>query len=309
MIKFRGSALLRGAATLILILAIGVLAVDRNNFKTCEQSSFCRSVFSFVYNAATCFNKTISPPFLSLNLSLTPSRCRKVEPGNSVFEVVPGTVQTFRDHVNVDLINRENQHQFVLKLESVQGNTFHLEIDEKTPLQPRYRVVDALKGPVSTAPVQVTKAADETTIVSENKKAVIVHKPLRIDFYLDDVLTVSVNSKGLMRFEHLRKKPEGTANDGTDTENGDNTVVKSIEDADPGAWEENFKSHHDSKKKGPEAIALDFSFPRADILFGIPEHADSFALKSTIDGEPYRLYNLDVFEYELNNGMALYGEN
>lgn len=24
-------------------------------------------------------------------------------------------------------------------------------------------------------------------------------------------------------------------------------------------------------------------------------------------GEPYRLYNLDVFEYELDNPMALYG--
>ena len=24
-------------------------------------------------------------------------------------------------------------------------------------------------------------------------------------------------------------------------------------------------------------------------------------------GDPYRLYNLDVFEYELNNPMALYG--
>lgn len=23
-------------------------------------------------------------------------------------------------------------------------------------------------------------------------------------------------------------------------------------------------------------------------------------------GEPYRLYNLDVFEYELDNGMAIY---
>ena len=23
--------------------------------------------------------------------------------------------------------------------------------------------------------------------------------------------------------------------------------------------------------------------------------------------EPYRLFNLDVFEYDLNNGMALYG--
>jgi len=25
------------------------------------------------------------------------------------------------------------------------------------------------------------------------------------------------------------------------------------------------------------------------------------------NGDPYRLYNLDVFEYELNTGMALYG--
>lgn len=232
-----------------------------------------------------------------------------MEPGNSVFEVVPGTVQTFRDHVTVELLNRENRHPFILKLESVQGNTFHLEIDEKAPLKPRYRVVDALKGPVQTVAVQVEKGADETTVTSQNKKAVIVHKPFRLDFYLDDVLTVSVNSKGLMRFEHLRKKTEPKHED---AEHGGaeapDAAPQAIEDADPGAWEENFKSHHDSKKDGPEAIALDFSFPRADLLFGIPEHADSFALKSTLDGEPYRLYNLDVFEYELNNGMALYGE-
>lgn len=43
---------------------------------------------------------------------------------------------------------------------------------------------------------------------------------------------------------------------------------KSIEDEDPGAWEENFKSHHDAKPHGPQAIALDFSFPEARILFG-----------------------------------------
>jgi mannosyl-oligosaccharide alpha-1,3-glucosidase len=30
-------------------------------------------------------------------------------------------------------------------------------------------------------------------------------------------------------------------------------------------------------------------------------------LKSTKDSEPYRLYNLDVFKYELNEPMALYG--
>ena len=78
-------------------------------------------------------------------------------------------------------------------------------------------------------------------------------------------------------------------------------------DSDPGAWEENYKSHHDVKPLGPEAIALDFSFPGAEHVYGIPEHADSLALKSTKTTDPYRLYNLDVFEYELNERMSLYG--
>jgi alpha 1,3-glucosidase len=48
-------------------------------------------------------------------------------------------------------------------------------------------------------------------------------------------------------------------------------------------------------------------------VYGIPEHASSFALKNTRGksnngyNEPYRLYNLDVFEYELDSPMALYG--
>lgn len=95
--------------------------------------------------------------------------------------------------------------------------------------------------------------------------------------------------------------------DGENAEEQPQETNKLAEEEDAGAWEENYKSHHDSKPNGPEAVAMDFSFPRAEVLFGIPEHADSFALKSTLNGEPYRLYNLDVFEYELDNGMALYG--
>lgn len=33
---------------------------------------------------------------------------------------------------------------------------------------------------------------------------------------------------------------------------------------------------------------------------------DLIALSSLRSGDPYRLYNLDVFEYELDNPMALY---
>ena len=47
-------------------------------------------------------------------------------------------------------------------------------------------------------------------------------------------------------------------------------------------------------------------------MFGLAEHASQFALKATTGGagayeEPYRFYNLDVFEYELDEPMALYG--
>lgn len=155
--------------------------------------------------------------------------------------------------------------------------------------------------------MKVTSKTDSLiTVTSGPNEAVIQTSPFKIDFYQNKVLTVSVNAKGLMKFEHLRVRPHPQPP--ADEQNPEeNELRKQTEDDDPGSWEENFKSHHDSKPNGPEAIALDFTFPQADILFGIPEHADSFALKTTTSGEPYRLYNLDVFEYELDNGMALYG--
>ena len=46
-------------------------------------------------------------------------------------------------------------------------------------------------------------------------------------------------------------------------------------------------------------------------VYGIPEHASSFSLKTTSNegqySEPYRLYNLDVFEYETDSPASLYG--
>jgi len=79
-------------------------------------------------------------------------------------------------------------------------------------------------------------------------------------------------------------------------------------------WEEKFGSHVDSKPHGPMSVGMELTFPSSKHLFGLPEHASSTQLKTTkgADGvrhynEPYRLYNLDVFEYELDETMALYG--
>ena len=79
---------------------------------------------------------------------------------------------------------------------------------------------------------------------------------------------------------------------------------------------DNFGGHKDSQILGPKSVGIDFSFPFAQHVYGIPEHATSLSLPTTTKGsaniaskynEPFRLYNLDVFEYELDNSMALYG--
>ncbi|MBE7182765.1 MAG: glycoside hydrolase family 31 protein, partial [Terriglobus roseus] len=77
-------------------------------------------------------------------------------------------------------------------------------------------------------------------------------------------------------------------------------------------WDESFGGNTDTKPRGPESIGLDITFPGYEHVYGIPEHAGPLSLKETRGGdgqytEPYRLYNADVFEYELDSPMTLYG--
>lgn len=78
---------------------------------------------------------------------------------------------------------------------------------------------------------------------------------------------------------------------------------------------DSFGGHSDSQPNGPASVGLDFAFPFANNVYGIPEHTSPLSLPATSFGpggqakynDPYRLYNLDVFEYELDTTMALYG--
>lgn len=171
--------------------------------------------------------------------------------------------------------------------------------------------------------IKVTEDADKIILTAGTNKAVIHAKPFTIEFFRNDILFVTANAKGLLRYEHLRRRraqeytyfslfsfilhapswfgydvsiwenvfysranPENPENqENPDIEAraanaADDGEVRLNDEADdqPGAWEEEFKSHHDSKPNGPEAVALDFTFPQAQVLFGIPEHADAFAL-------------------------------
>lgn len=263
-------------AAVFCILVANVLSVDRNNFRTCDQTSFCR-------------------------------RCRAVQPGASPYQLNLDSLQTTASSVSAEILNSVLNVKFVFQLYSLADNTFRMKINELSPLKPRHEVNFVLNGEPNYVRLEVLEKTSEKAVVkSGENKVEIFANPFRVDVYRGTELLISTNARGLMRFEHLRPKP---APKPETPEGEEQAAVAPTDDteSDPGAWEENYKSHHDSKPNGPSAVAMDFTFPGAEQAYGVPLHADFFALRNTKGIDPYRLFNLDVFEYELENGMSLYG--
>ncbi|XP_065920024.1 neutral alpha-glucosidase AB-like [Dysidea avara] len=295
---------------LLVALFVGCHAVDRSNFKTCDQSTFCK-------------------------------RNRALEPGESQYHVLPDTVVLSDSSVTMDVINKQNDVLFTAEIHALEDNTARIRINEKSPLHPRYGVQGVLIGEPKADNWKVQRSSDGFQAVFGNSTAVITFSPFRVDFLVNNEVAVSVNNRGLLNIEHYRnkkvkeeQKPEeeeadqegkeeedtGNQEEDPNKEEGDIEDFEDDEedemdspptddgDDEAGMWEETFKTHHDSKPYGPSSVGLDVSFPGSEHVYGIPEHADSLALKVTKGStDPYRLYNLDVFEYELNNPMALYG--
>ncbi|CAF1344757.1 unnamed protein product [Rotaria sordida] len=255
----------------ILILNIpSIENVDRQNFKTCDQSSFCR-------------------------------RQRKYKPDTTPYEVDLNSMKTIdKGHLQFILLNTlKSNIKFQLDLYTLEHNSLRVKINEINPLRKRYEVEYVLVGEPKLVDVTFKKTDNNQVEgrFGETAKFLLNAKPFRLDLFTNDIFVISVNSKNMFNFEHYRKKP---GSDGAETENN-------TEDNEDGMWEETFKSHHDSKPNGPSSIGVDINFLNFENVYGIPEHADAFSLRSTHDTDPYRLYNLDIFEYDIKNPMALYG--
>jgi len=192
----------------------------------------------------------------------------------------------------------------ILSLSVYKDGIVRLKIDEDHSLNPpkkRFQVPDVVVSEFEEKKIWLQKVATETisgdtspssvVYVSDGYEAVVRHDPFEV--YVreksgDRRRVVSLNSHGLFDFEQLGRKTEG-----------DN-------------WEEKFRTHTDSRPSGPQSISFDVSFYDSSFVYGIPEHATSFALKPTKgpgveESEPYRLFNLDVFEYDHESPFGLYG--
>ena len=85
-----------------------------------------------------------------LSMFICCRRNRDLEPTESAYHVVPGTISVGTDKVTFELVNSEAS--FIGELFTLVDNTARLMINEKSPLYPRYIVKDSLVGEPKGAP-------------------------------------------------------------------------------------------------------------------------------------------------------------
>lgn len=118
-------------------------------------------------------------------------------------------------------------------------------------------------------------------------QAVIRHEPFGIEFQRDGETQVKFNERGLLNLEHWRQKVEKPVEEKKEGEEekkeGEEEKKEELPQGEDEStwWEETFGGNTDSKPRGPEAVALDISFPGYEHVFGIPEHATRLSLKTT----------------------------
>ncbi|KAJ2777955.1 glucosidase II [Coemansia javaensis] len=300
----RVSGLLHLAA--VLSLAVAVEAVKREDFKTCEQSAFCLRHRRFAEEIAQAPGWPSGGGGSGSGSGLS---ARSASP----YSVVDGSVR-LEQHTLVALVShKDDQVPLRFEVSFLASGTVRVRAQEEEPLAPRfddtqrytlrdegralpYALLEDLRLTSTTAGGAAVHTVNYTTTTGDGAGALsvrITERPWSLTLLRNDKPAIQLNSRGFFRFEHLRSKPDG--------------------DVPDGEWEETFRTWTDSKPRGPESFGLDVSFAGCQHVYGIPEHASPLSLKSTRGGakdaydQPYRLYNLDVFEYEIDNPMALYG--
>ncbi|KAF0304232.1 Neutral alpha-glucosidase AB [Amphibalanus amphitrite] len=241
-------------------------------------------------------------------------RNRALTPGQSPYRVSPDSVAVSGAEVTARLQDGAAAGAVPLRLTltALADTTVRLFVVEETPLRPRYSPQYALERPPTADPAGfkvVSQTAERLHLsFGTDGQLVLSYEPFQLEVARAGTTVITVNSAGLFNFEHYRPKPQ-PKEAAAEAEGGEASDQEqpAADSEQPGQWEENFKTHRDSKPHGPSSVGVDVTFPGSAHVYGIPEHADNFALSDTKSGEPYRLYNLDVFEYEVGNPMALYG--
>ncbi|XP_016890009.1 neutral alpha-glucosidase C isoform X2 [Cynoglossus semilaevis] len=193
----------------------------------------------------------------------------------------------------VELQECDTQTKLLLLISSFKNDTVRISIDELQPIRARYRVQDVITAEPQCEQLRVEKQTKDSvtfTWSSGRHKISVWRFPFRLEILCEGEQLLTFNSKEKLWFEALQHPPSD-----------------SYPGSEDSPWKETFKTFVDIKANGPSSVGADVRLHGFSHLYGLPEHADSLQLKDTRDGEPYRLYNLDVFAYDLHSRLGLYG--
>lgn len=270
--------------------ALNVWAVKEYLFKSCDNSGFCKRNRHYAHKIV----QGIDTPYF-----VNPESINVGE------KAITGTI--YKKLPLNALVS------FPFELSLLKGDSIRFKIDEdreisKGKLTPRryneashaafdeeeaekYQVLVKEKIDKTTSDVLITFGQDDYY------QAVLEFSPIRITLYRQGEDHVVVNGDNFFNIEHYREKDENV-----------NHIRENLE-LDFDMFEDSFgDSKHDTLPFGPESVAVDVDFKNYKHVYGIPEHADSLSLKSTVGTKwPYRLFNVDIFEYETDSRMPMYG--
>ncbi|XP_058472345.1 neutral alpha-glucosidase C [Solea solea] len=198
-----------------------------------------------------------------------------------------------------DLLEPDTQTRLLLLISPCKNDTVRILIDELQPIKARYRVPDVVMDEPQCEQLRVeTQTGDAVTLSwsSGCHQVRVWSFPFQLEILCEDEVMLTFNAKEKLWFETLQDRPRSTSHSS-----------ETPEEPTASLWKETFGHFEDIKANGPSSIGADFCLHGFSHVYGLPEHADSLQLRDTRDGEPYRLYNLDVFAYELNSRFGLYG--
>ena len=259
--------------------------VKHENFKTCDQSGFCKRNRALA-DAAIAHGASWTSPYRIDPKTLT---TKKRQVTGTILKDVEGSTEPVHLPLVISFLNSGAVR---ITVDEAKRQTGDIQLrHESQARKERYNEASswAIVGGLSLGSSQVSSSDAEGTTVQygpeKNYKAIIRHSPFKIDFERNGQVQVRLNGQGFMNLEHWRPQIPKTKEDvkeGETVEGGQepDTRTESIID-DSTWWEESFGGNTDSKPRGPESLGLDITFPGYEHVYGIPSHTGPLSLKET----------------------------
>lgn len=272
-------------------MTVVACAVKHELFKDCNQSGFC--VRNRFYANQISSEKAESPYFIDAT-SVTQSEkaieaaIKKRLPNGAEVSfdlqilMLPGDNIRFKVNENRNITSSGplNVHRY----DGAAAAAFDQDPDEKTLQFSR----------------KITTSKQKLSFkygVESQLRLELIYSPVKVTIYKNEEPLIVLNDREFLNIEHYRTEKENALHLISELESDFNMFQDSWSD-----------SSADTIPLGPESVAVDVSLVNFKHAYGIPEHADSMSLKSTTeDDSPYRLYNVDIFEYETDSRMPMYG--